>query len=295
MTHRVALIAAALVLVVAGGGVVAWRTLSGHTAFEQAMGALPPGTLRATYVDWEHVRSSARGTALGAASSRGQVQAFLSRAYDQGLTDGSGIADSTYVLSQRFGFSPLDAQWEALGQGREGQVDVVRLDDSVDMAGVERALRTLGYTPPPGGSDAGGTWVGGPDLVAQIDESLTPVEQNVAVLPDQHLVLMSDNTAYAGIAADVARGKSDSLLSVAGVPDLVDAAEEPVAATLWASTFACEDLSMGAADDEDQRVGQQLVAKAGGITPLSGLVMAQQPDRRIRVGMYFETSERASA
>jgi hypothetical protein len=291
---RVVLLAAALVLLLVVGGVAAWRMLSPGSTYHQAMGTLPKGTLRATYTDWASVRDTARGTSLGAGSSRRQVQAFLNRAYEQDLTATSAIADSTFALMSRFGFSPLDARWEALGQAREGQVDVLRLDDDVDLGGVERALRTLGYTAPAGGADDGGTWVGGADLVASIDPDLTPVQQNVVVLPDQHLVLMSDNAAYAAVAAKTARGDAASVLDVAGVPALVDIADQPATAVLWASTFACEDLSMGQASEEDQRVGTQLVGEAGDIAPLSGLVMAQQASHEIRVGMHFETSDQAS-
>ena len=293
MPKRVAIVAVALLVVVAG--VVAWRLLARPSTYEQALATLPKGTLRVTYTDWAHARSAAGGTTLGAASTEAQVSSFVNRAYDRDLTGTSAISDATYVLAHRFGFSPLDAQWEALGQGREGQVDVLRLDDDVDLGGVERSLRTLGYQPPASGSDSGGTWVGGPDLVARIDPSLTPVEQNVAVLANQHLVLMSDNANYVGIAADTVRGKGDSVLDVPGVSDLASAAGDPVNAVQWASTFACEDLSMGTASQEDQRVGEQLVARAGGIAPLSGLVMARQTSGDITAGMYFETSDEASS
>jgi hypothetical protein len=114
------------------------------------------------------------------------------------------------------------------------------------------------------------------------------------VLPDKHLVLMSDSADYVTRAADVLTGSDGNLLDTAGVPALASAAGEPVSATLWASTFACEDLTMGEADAEDQRVAAQLVQEAGGISPLAGLVMAQQASREIVVGMHFETDDQAS-
>jgi hypothetical protein len=292
--NRVAVLVVVGVLLLALVGVVAWRLLGQRSTYEQAMDLLPRASLRATFTDWAAVRRAAGGTTLGAASSPQQVEAFLSRAYDLDLISTSGVDDSTYALMHRYGFSPLDAQWEALAQSREGQVDVMRLDYDVDMAGIERALRRLGYTAPPGGSGTGGTWVGGADLVATIDPDLTPVQQNVVVVPDQHLVLMSDSADYVTSAADVVSGSASSLLDVAGVPDLASAADEPVTAVLWASTFACEDLTMGEADAEDQRVADQLVRRAGGVNPLSGLVMAQQASRQIVVGMHFETDDQAS-
>jgi hypothetical protein len=292
-TRLVVLVAGLLVLVTLAG-VVAWRLLDSASRYEQALGALPKSTLRTTYTDWAAVRTSARGSGLGASSSKAKVEAFLTRAYDLDLTSGSAVAESTYALQDKLGFSPLHADWEAFGQGKDGQVDVMRVDDSVDLAGVERRLRSLGYTPPRTGPGSGGTWVGGSDLVAQIDPDLTPVQQNVAVLGDQHLVVMSDNAAYLSASTAVVKGSDPSLLEDAGVSSLAKAAGDPVAATQWTSTFACQDLSMGAADEGDQRVGDQLVAKAGDVSPLAGLVMAQQADRSIVFGLHFETSEQAS-
>jgi hypothetical protein len=292
-TRRVVWIAGVLVVAVLAG-VVAWRLLTRTTTFEQALENLPSATLRTSYVDWAAVREEAHGTGLGAGSSESQVSDFLSRAYDLDLTDGSAIADSSYAMEKRYGFSPLDAQWEAFGQARKGQVDVVRVGDGVDLEGVERTLRRLGYTPPSVGSGKGGTWVGGQDLVAQIDPALTPVQQNVVVLPDEKLVLMSDSASYVSAAAEVAKGSETSLSDVEGVDDLADASDGPVAAELWSRTFACEDLTMGQADDEDQQAAEDLVAKAGKISPLDGLVMARQPDRTVIVGMQFENGDQAS-
>ena len=241
------------------------------------------------------VRDKARGGSLGAGSSKSQVTAFLDRAYDEDLTSGSGVSQSTEVLSRLYGFSPLDTEWEALGQSRQGQVDVMKLDDGVDLAGIERALRRLGYTAPAAGSGKGGTWASNPDLVVKLSGDLTPLQQNIAVLPDQRMVLMSDSAAYAMEAVGVARGSDDSLLDVDSVASLAGRAGDPDSAVQWSSTFACEDLTMGSADQSDQQTGEGLVSKAGKISPLEGLVMAQQPDRRLVVGMHFETSDQASS
>jgi hypothetical protein len=204
------------------------------------------------------------------------------------------VVDSAYVLADRFGFSPLDAQWEVFGQSPTGQVDVLRLDDGVDVGGVERALRRLGYTPPAGGAGSGGTWVGGEDLVAQISGALTPVQQNVVVLPDQQMVLMSEDAAYVSAAAEVVRGDERSLLDDDGVADLAGEVEDAVSAVQWTSTFVCEDLSMGQADGADRAEGDRLVEKAGDISPVDGFVLAQRVDRSLLLGLHFETSDQAS-
>jgi hypothetical protein len=289
--RRLRLVAAAVGLVVlVAAGVVVWRLLDRPTDYERAVGYLPPDTLRASWTDWAAVRSSARGDGLDASSPRGKVEAFLSRAFDQDLTSTSALAESTYALSARYGVSPLDASWELLGQSREGQVVVLALPEGADPGGIEQRLRRLGYDEPAGGIGSGGTWEGSADLVASIDPDLTPVQQNFAVLPQEGLVLMSDAPEPVSTTADIIRGDAEGL----DVATLASMAGSPVTAILWASDFACEDLAMSAADEEDQRVAAQLVDRAGGVSPLTGLVIAQQADRTLTVGMLFETSAQAS-
>jgi hypothetical protein len=287
----VALAAAAVLLLTAG--VVVWRVAVHRSPYQEAIGSLPASTLRATYTDWSGVRSLAGGTAVGSASSPRQVDRFLTRAYDKDLTSASAVSDTTYAMQRKYGVSPLNAEWEAYGQSRKGAVDVLKMGDSVDMDGIEGRLRGLGYRAPVDGPGTGGVWAGSSDLVARIG-ALSSVQQNVVVLADQRLVLMSDSAVYASEAADVIQGDAASLDSTDGVTDLASAGEDPVSARMWASDFACEDLSMGNADQEDQRVADGLVARAGEISPLSGLVMSQQRDGNLVVGMHFEDDDQAS-
>ena len=288
MRTRVAA-AAVGVLLLALVAVVAWRVVGAQSEYERALSLAPSDTLRATYTDWASVRDAAGGTALGRSASRQQVRAFLDRAYDRDLLVASGVDESTYALQRHYGFSPLQARWELLGQGPAGQVGVLRLDDDVDLAGVERSLQRLGYA-----DEGDGTWLGTADLVAGIDGELSPVQQNLVVLPDEQLVLMSDSGDYVQAAADVVRRGARSLLDVEGVSRMAAAAGDPVIATLWASTFACEDLRMGQADEEDQRVADRLVREAGGLHPLLGMVMARQEGGRVVVAMNYETEEQAA-
>lgn len=294
--HRrvvVGLVALALVLVVAAGGLFARRWLD-RSAYEQAVAAMPASTLRATYTDWAEVRALLGGGSLDAGSSSREVDGFLDRGYRADLISTSAVSTSAYAMAHRYGFSPLDATWEMYGQSREGAVAVMKLPGSTDFAGIERDLRRLGYDPPSRGAGSGQVWAGSVDLVAQIDESLTPVLQNVVVLEEQRVVLMSDSPAYASSSADVVRGSGDSLADApGGAGDLAEVAEEPVSAVMWASDFACEALSMSSADTEDQTTADRLVEEAGGVSPLSGLVMAHQHDRSLVLGMHFESSDQA--
>lgn len=292
MRRRVVVLLAVVALVaVAVGGWLGWRAMSG-TTYERAVAMLPDSTLRATWTDWESVRALADGPS-GRASA-GDVDRFLSRAYDLDLTSTSAVVDSTFVLSREFGFSPLDATWELFGQSREGAAVLLGMPESVDLADVERRLEDLGYSEPADGAGSGGVWAGSADLLATIDGSLTPVLQNVVVLPEERVVLLSDNQAYASSSAEAVTGAADGLDSVDGVPALSSAAGEPASAVLFASDFACEALNMSQADDSDQAVAGDLIETAGGVHPLAGLVMALQPDRSLVVGMHFESSSQAS-
>ena len=289
MSRRAAVVAAAAVLLVVAG-FVAWRAFAPSSDYEAAMATLPDTTLRATYTDWREVRAAADGAGLDAGAGEDEVAAFLGRAFDRDLVSTSAIGDSTAAMRDRYGVSPLDASWEALGQSPSGQVVVLKVGEDVDLGGVEQRLRSLGYETPDGGLGTGGTWAGSPDLVAALDPALTPVFQNFAVLEDERLVVLSDRAEAVSAAVEVVRGDAPAL----DEPDLAAAAEEPVTAVLWGADFACEDLAMASADEEDQQVADQLVQEAGGVSPLTGLVVATQADGSLRVALEFETEDQAS-
>lgn len=292
MRRRVVVLIAVLALVaVAVGGWLGWQALS-RTTYERAVAMLPASTLRATWTDWDAVRSLADAPSDRAAEQ--DVDGFLSRAYDLDLTSTSAVADATFAMSQELGFSPLDASWEAYGQSREGAVVLVGVPDDVDLDTVEERLGEAGYPEPEDGPGSGGVWAGSADLVATVDGSLTPVFQNVVVLHDERVVVLSDNQAYASSAAEVVTGSGEGLTSAEGVEALVAAAGEPVSAVLYASDFACEALNMIQADDGDRAVAADLIEQAGGVSPLAGMVMAMQEDRSLVVGMHFESADQAS-
>lgn len=294
--HRRVLVAATafvLLVAVAVGGWFGWQALQ-RTDLDRAVAALPESTLRASWTDWREVRRLAGGTSLDRESTTRDVSGFVDRAYELDLTSTSAVVGSTYVMNRRYGYSPVDAEWEVYGQSPEGAVAVMRPGEDVDLDAVEDNLRDLGYEAPEGGAGSGGVWAGSPDLVAQIDPSLTPVLQNLVVLPEERLVLMSDSPSYASTAADVVTGDGGSLEDVEGVGDLADAAGEPVSGVLLASDFACEELGMGSADEEDQALAEERIEAAGGVSPLAGVVLAMGRDRSLTVGMHFESSEQAS-
>lgn len=285
--QRIVFVAGGVLVLLVGLLLMAGRLLGGDAAgFDRAMRTLPASTLRATYTDWAVVREQVGG---------GGVQDLLDRAFEADLVSTSALTDSAPAMSRRYGVSPLTASWEALGQDDTAQVVVLGFEDGADLGRLEQRLDELGYDPPAGGPGEGGTWAGGADLVAALDPDLSPVLQAMAVLPDEGLVLMSDTFTGVSRAVEVARGDAGSLADEGSVGASVEAAGDPVTAMLWAGDFACRDLAMAAADPEDQRAGEQLVDRVGGVAPLTGLVMAAQRDGVIRVGLSYASDEQASA
>ena len=99
-------------------------------------------------------------------------------------------------MHEMFGFGPVNAQWEAFAQGKQGAAMVLKVADGTDFDVLADNLRTAGYTKP---KDDDGVWEGGADLVAALDPTLSPEVQYVALLEDQGLVVTSDN---AGVRRD---------------------------------------------------------------------------------------------
>ena len=261
---------AAVVAVLAVVGAVVWVLLPrGGTTLEQAVSQLPEETLRVSYVDWESLRAASGG--IGPDASQPEVRRFVQRISDLDASPLTALGDQIDLYQRVFGVSVLGAQWEALGQSRTGQVNLLAVDDSVDLAEVERRLAGLGYREPSGGRGSGGPWIGGADLIVGIDSRLTPIVQAVAVLPEQRLVAFSDSDLYLDQALDVLTGDEPSLADVEHVSALVDAAGDPTSGALLAQDFACEALSMTLASEEGQAgLDAVLDERPGTADPLQG-------------------------
>lgn len=288
--QRIAVLAMALVLVVVGliTARKVWQETH-RTDLSEALDVVPRATQRLAFTDWAAVRDQL-GVPTQDNPSAATIDKLGSKGYDTDLSSASSIDESTAALQKNFGFSPATVDWEAYAQSPEGATMVVRLPDGFDFKRVTGHLDDLGFTRP---SKADGVWEGGVDLVAAIDPTITPELQYVAVLADQHLIVTSDEKSYAETAVKAAKGDTDSLGDVSSMSDLVGKFDEPAAAMVWSRDFACDDLAMSQADEDSQAQANELIDKAGGVTPLSGLVMAMDPDRTLTVGEQFESSRQA--
>jgi hypothetical protein len=284
----VGVLALALVAGLVAVGVLVWQRVN-RTPLQEALGLVPDSSLRVGFTDWTVVRRELDADP-GDTPGREAVEDLMERAYDTDYAAVSSIDESAAALQENFGFSPATAQWEAFAQGREGATMVLKVAEGADFEVLADNLRSIGYEEP---DEDEGVWDGGVDLVAGIDPTITPELQYVALLEDRGLVVSSDNLRFAATAARVAAGDAGSFASVDGVSDLAGRLGEPANAMVWGSDFACEDLAMSQADEDDQATADRLVESVGGVSPLEGLAMAMRPDRTLLVAAHFEDADSA--
>lgn len=283
-----AVLVAAVLVVTAVVGRTVWQRAQ-RTDLQQALALVPASTLRASWTDWAAVRRAVR-VQPGAAPSTAEVERLISRAYDDDLSSASSIDDSAVALQKNFGFSPANADWELFAQGKQGATMVLKMPDSFDFDALANRLRKLGFQKP---KQDTGVWKGGIDLVSGIDGSISPELQYVALNAEKHLVITSDTSSYDVVAAEVAQGEGASLAGKGSLGDLAGKLGRPAAAILWARDFACSDLAMSQASDDDQAAAQAAIGKAGEVTPLTGMAMAMAPDRTLTVGQEFADADQA--
>ena len=270
------------------GGRRVWDRLH-RSDLDAAVAVVPRETQRLSFTDWEQVRDEL-GVPETASPTAAEVERLTDRGYDRDLTAVSSIDEATAALQEHFGFSPTTISWEAFAQSKAGATMVARMPDGFDFDKVRGKLRDAGFTEP---RTKDGVWLGGADLVAALDPTITPELQYVAVLADRHLIVTSDNAEYARSAASVARGRAPDLGELASVRDLADRTGEPAAAMLWPRDFACTDLAMSSADQDSQDQAETLIEGAGNTSPVNGLAMALEADRRFRVVLHFESAGQA--
>lgn len=272
MSRRVRFIAAASVVAVLLG-VAAYVVWPRGSDLERAAGLLPPSTLRVTWTDWQALHEE-----------YDDADDFVAAVTDADLASASPTVAIAGSLQETFGWSPVDAEWEILGQGREGMVLVLKLAEDTDFGAIADRYEAAGFT-----RRDDGILEGGPDVLARAGGPGDPVLQHIGFVEDERLLVMSDEVDYLAQAMPVARGDKDGL----DLDDLAGAVDEPLAAVGFAEDVACEELALSVADDGAQARAAQLIAGAGGISPLTGYLVALEPDQRMSMVFLFETEEQA--
>jgi len=261
------------------------------TRLTDAVEVLPASAARVSFTDWAAVRAEV-GDGVDADADEGEVQDFLDRAFDADLIATSGLWESTATLASGYGFSPLDVEFEVVGQGTDGALVALRLAADANLDAIAKRLDDLGYAAPDDRTD--GLWQGTDDILGRAGPSLSVLLRNVALTDGW--VLASDEPAFLDTVTEVLRGDDDSLADTNGADRLLDALgeESPTNAVLWPTDFVCEDLAMAQAGDADQPVVDQLVDDAGGVAPLAGMAVARYSPRDLVVALGYQDDDRAA-
>ncbi len=288
-------VALTLLLIVALALVAGWLRGPGSD-LERAVALAPADTQRWTWTDWAGVREQ-----LGVdGTDDDAVRRLLDAGFDADLTSASGLVESAPLLAASFGWSPATIDWELLAQSPDGALELVGLGEDADTAELGDRLESLGYTRP---DSPGGVWEGGEDVLARLNAASgttgTPTLQFVAFDEERSLVLTSDQQVYLERALEEAADEHEP--AAAGVTDVLGTLPgQPLSAVLLTGEQACGALSMGQAGESDQAAGDELLAQAGSVSPLTGFVLALLPPEDdaqgpldLRVGLGFETDDQA--
>lgn len=286
-TMRVVAAGVAIVVALVGGSALWARWWREHhpSGLLAAITTMPVATQRLSFTDWSAVRLQLRVYRDSEIATMGR---WLPQAFDADLSPASLMADSGVLMQKHFGFSPANTQWEAYGQAPTGQVEVLRMNDTVDFADIAARLKKSGFPAP---KSSTGIWAGGPDLLANIDPTLASSEfANIALLPDEHLVLASSSANYLSVATATVLGKQKALSSVDSLSKMLNNIDDPSAAVVWTRDFACSDLAMSSADPDAQAQAQQAIAAAGQTSPLVGFALALDSDGVLTAAEQFASS-----
>ena len=265
-TRRLSVLALATLLAVVGAGVALSQVERTTPTVPTALASMPAETVTGSVTDWAQARELLGG---GGASA-----AVLDRAYDRDVSAVSVLADMTAVMERRYGWSVLDARWEALAQSRRGAALVVQLPPDFAMGMVREHLDELGYVEP---FESDGVWRGGGDLVAGISPSLTPLMGHAVVLDDFDKVVFSDNVGYAARTAEVIEGARPALAQDESVAAVAEGLEGAVAGVVHAGERGCAVMGFRNATPADRAAAQRRVSAVGGLGRFSAVGMALVP------------------
>ena len=249
-----------------------------------ALRLAPADTQRFSWTDWAGVRREV-GLDLTSSSPASAVQDLLDRGFEADLTPSSALGSSAVVMQERLGFSPATLDWELFNQGPGVASLAMRAGPGVDFDAVASALRNEGYTEPTGPD---GYWVS--DATQdEITAQVTPELLLISLDPEASMIFASNSGTGITAALDAgARAETEAL--PAGV---VEAAGQPLSASLYTGDQVCNALALARADDTDVAAGRSLIEAAGEVNPLTGFFIGAYGDGSVRVAMSLATPEQA--
>lgn len=283
-------VAAIVVVVLASAAVagVRWWRDTQRTDLELAAAMAPDDALRLSWTDWAGVRDEL-GLSLSADATTSEVTELVDQGFEDDLTSGSALVESAPEMHVQLGFSPATIDWEMFSQSEAAAAVTLGMPESTDFEAIADLLGRAGYTEPDSETDP---WSADPDVLAGIG-SVTPELGFIALDADQGLIFTSDSTAGVEAAVSAAEEQQEPGGGLGEVVASIADGGEPLSGAFYTGDHVCGALSMGQADAIAQDQGDQLVAAAGTIHPLTGFAMTKRPDGDLRVAMGFETEAKA--
>jgi hypothetical protein len=239
-----------IVLAVAIGWWAAVLRPDTRPALTSALDVLPARTTIVGFTDWSRIRDH---VGLGTVDARGERADLESRAAKRDLATRSVLGRSVDEMHAGLGWSPADVEWEVYGQDPVGAASVVRLGGSISVADVRNGLEAAGY------AQDGTTWRA-PEGTSRLPEILT----NVALVPRQRLVVMSDDVRQMSDVLAVVAGKARSLAAGHAAADTARALAGSDSVLLQGGRLACQTTAI-ARDAELQRQARTAVERAGAL------------------------------
>ncbi len=256
-------------------------------ALTSALDVLPARTTIVGFTDWARIRAH---VGLGDVDTRGERADLETRAAKRDLTTRSVLGRSVDEMHDGLGWSPADAEWEVYGQDPVGAAAVVRLDGSISFDDVRDGLEAAQYVR---GDD--GTW-GARDGTSRLPQILT----NVALVPRQRLVVMSDQARQIPGVLAVVDGRARSLAAGHDAADTARALAGSDSVLLQGGRLACQTTAL-APDAEVQRQAHTAVDRVGALEPyrFSGRGLTDRGGsgfsaQRVVFAMTFDSAVEAS-
>ena len=246
-------VVSALVIALALGGGWWAAALRPDTrpALTSALDALPADTTVVGFTDWSQIREH---LGLGKVSTRDERSKLRATANRRDLSTRSVIGGAAEEGHDVFGWSPADVDWEVFGQDPNGTAAVVRLGRSTSFDDVRRKLRAAGY------QQKGSRWT-----ASRPSTSLPETFINIALVPRQRLVVLSDRSKQLPRVLDVIDGRARSLAGNPAAAETARVLAGSDVALLQGGTLACRPTSVvGAAQERQARAA---IDRAGDLEP----------------------------
>jgi hypothetical protein len=242
-------------------GALAWVLipLNEPNRWRTAIAESPAGADRYSWTDWAAMRDQLGHPKAGALETA---------AFNADLLETTALRSRSGDLTQ-MGLSENDLDSELLVQSKDGDAEILRLTKSVDPATWKGWSKHDGY------------WTAPPTM-------LTEVLAYVAVADGGHTLVGSNNAPYLKQALAALHQSNPIPPTVVSQDDAV-----PVSAFTYSGNYACSHLAMGLASSEDQASGQDLVARAGSVNPLTGYTLARFSATSVSASLGFENADQA--